>query len=119
MSCSMRSPTPTSSLAPLRIIRAWLELFLGPSPIQGAYTRAFRELRLRFDLTVPSDVRTVADPKQWFSSLDAEMLSALGGLSDADFEKTIPRGSHNISLGTMFRTFNCLRQSQRVFSRDW
>ena len=101
----MRSPMPTSRLAPAGIIRAWLELFLGPGPIQGAYTRAFWKLRLRFDLTAPSDVRIVADPKQWFSSLDAEMLSALEGLSDADFEKTIPRGSHNIPLRTMFCTF--------------
>ena len=82
-----------------------LELFLGLGTIQGAYTRAFREFRLRFDLSAPSDLKTVADLESWFSSLDAEMLGALEGLSDADFEKTVPRDTHNIPVGTLFYTF--------------
>ena len=82
-----------------------LELFCGLGEIQGAYTRSFRELRLRFDLSAPSDLKTIADLEHWFSSLDAEMLAALEGLSDADFEKTVARGSHNIPVGTMFYTF--------------
>ena len=82
-----------------------LELFLGLGTIQGAYTRAFREFRLRFDLSAPSDLKTVADLESWFSSLDAEMLGALEGLSDADFEKNVPRETHNIPIGTLFFTF--------------
>ena len=82
-----------------------LELFLGLGATQGAYTRAFREFRLRFELSAPSDLKSVADLESWFSSLDAEMLGALEGLSDADFEKTVARGSHNIPVGTMFYTF--------------
>lgn len=82
-----------------------LELFLGLGAIQGAYTRSFRELRLRFDLIAPSDLKTVADLKHWFSSLDAEMLSALEGLSDADFAKTVARGSHQMPLEVTFYTF--------------
>ncbi len=82
-----------------------LELFCGLGEIQGAYTRSFREFRLRFDLSAPQNLETVADLEHWFSSLDAEMLSALEGLSDADFEKTVARGSHNIPVGTLFYTF--------------
>lgn len=82
-----------------------LELFAGLGEIQGAYTRAFREFRLRFDLSAPHHLETVADLADWFSSLDAEMLAALEGLSDADFEKTVPRDTHNIPVGTLFFTF--------------
>ena len=82
-----------------------LELFSGLGEIQGAYTRAFREFRLRFDLSAPHTLETVTDLTGWFSSLDAEMLAALEGLSDADFEKTVPRGTHNIPVGTLFFTF--------------
>ena len=82
-----------------------LELFRGLGEIQGAYTRAFREFRLRFDLSAPHNLETAADLTNWFSSLDAEMLAALEGLSDADFEKTVPRDTHNIPVGTLFFTF--------------
>lgn len=79
-----------------------LELFRGLGETQGAYTRAFREFRLRFDLNAPSDLKTIADLSQWFSSLDAEMLAAL---QDADFTKTVARGSHQMPLEMMFHTF--------------
>ena len=82
-----------------------LELFRGLGEIQGAYTRSFREFRLRFDLSAPNDLHTVADLISWFSSLDAEMLAALEGLSEADFEKKVARGSHDIPVGTLFYTF--------------
>ena len=82
-----------------------LELFLELGTTQGTYTRAFRELRLRFDLTAPSDVKTVADLNHWFSSLDAEMLSALEALSNEDFAQTVARGSYQMPLQTMFYTF--------------
>lgn len=82
-----------------------LELFCGLGEIQGAYTRAFREFRLRFDLSAPHHLETVADLRGWFSSLDAEMLAALEGLSDADFEQTVPRGAYKILVGTLFYTF--------------
>jgi hypothetical protein len=82
-----------------------LELFAELGEIQGAYTRAFREFRLRFDLSAPYNLKTVADLTSWFSSLDAEMLAALEELSDADFERVVPRDTHHIPVGTLFYTF--------------
>ena len=99
-----------------------LELFLGLGTIQGAYTRAFREFRLRFDLSAPSDLKTVADLESWFSSLDAEMLGALEGLSDADFENRASRHAQHSRWHAVLHVprgdIDCLHESQCVLLGD-
>jgi|GEM_PF-1561964 len=81
--------------------------------IQSAYTRLFQGRELKFDLTAPAGLDTVAGLQAWFSRLDDEMWTALEALSDADLERPVERGQHAVQLGVTFYTY---RESVFIFA---
>jgi hypothetical protein len=80
--------------------------------VEAAYTAAFRGLPLRFDQPVPS-FDTVAALKDWFATLDDDLVAALSALSDEELGRPIDRGQYSVPTEIVFYTF---REAVLVFA---
>ncbi len=87
------------------------ELLADIGAVQAAYTRSFRAFVLRFDQTAPA-LDAVAAYKEWFATLDDDLVAALSALSDADLGRPLDRG-RTLPAEIVFYTF---REAILVFA---
>jgi uncharacterized damage-inducible protein DinB len=88
-------------------------LLLEQAGFQRAYTELFKTFALRFENTVADEHIGLEAIKTKFDALDAEMIAALGALSNEDLARRVDRGSHKIPLEVTFFTY---RESVFIFA---
>lgn len=89
------------------------ELLLEQAGFQRAYTALFKTFELKFEDAIPDPTVRLEAIRTMFSSLDADMISALGALTDDDLKRGIQRGSHTLPLEITFYTY---RESVFIFT---
>lgn len=73
--------------------------------VEAAYTRSFRDFSLRFEGGIPQGLQTVEALKNWFKTLDAELMEALNALSDQDLARDVDRGGWSLPVEANFHVF--------------
>ena len=74
---------------------------------QNRYIQSFRTFRQDYALTAapPNVTISVAVLKAWFSALQAELVEAIGALSEADLQKPVDRGGFAPPAGVQFHIY--------------
>ncbi len=88
-------------------------LLLEQAGFQRAYTELFRTFALKFEPPVPDQTIALEAIKTMFSALDADMIAALGALSNEDLAQKVDRSNYKIPLEVTFYTY---RESVFIFA---
>jgi hypothetical protein len=89
------------------------ELFKQQGRVQMSYITAFQTFKHEWEVRPARGLDTVSELKSWFADLDAQLISALEHLSDADLAKPIDRGGWSVPVETYFHIY---REAVLIFA---